>query len=89
MIPVPSGTRVLLAAGVADRREGFAGLKGLLRPTIVEAIRDPFTPTQLGDAVLATQAGQHNPDLLFGGILLASPTADVPHCLLCPGFQGV
>lgn len=48
-----------------------------------------FTPAQLGDAVLTTKADQHDPDLLFSGILLAGAAADIPNRLLRPGLQGV
>ena len=37
----------------------------------------PFAPAQLGDAVLAAQALQHDADLLLGRILLARRSADV------------
>ena len=41
-----------------------------------------------GDAVLTLQAGQYDPDLLFGGIALAGPTADIPNRLLGSIHQG-
>ena len=42
MIPVPSATRVYVAAGVADMRKGFDGLSALVQ----EALRkDPFRAT--------------------------------------------
>lgn len=38
----------------------------VLRPLVVDALRDAFTTTQLGNAVFATKAVQDYPDLLFG-----------------------
>jgi len=32
----------------------------------MQALRDAFLATQLGDAVLAAQAVQHDPDLVLG-----------------------
>lgn len=34
MIPIPSGTRVWLAAGAADMRKGFNGLASLAERTL-------------------------------------------------------
>ena len=39
MIPVPSNTRVWLAAGVTDMRKGFAGLSALAETTLKQ---DPY-----------------------------------------------
>ncbi|WP_430414110.1 IS66 family insertion sequence element accessory protein TnpB [Parasphingorhabdus sp.] len=39
MIPVPSNTKVWLAAGVTDMRKGFGGLSMLVQQTLHE---DPF-----------------------------------------------
>ena len=33
---------------------------------IIQALRDPFLAAQLGNAVFATQAVQHDPNLVFG-----------------------
>lgn len=41
---------------------------------------------QRGDAFLATQSLQNNADLLFGRILLARLTADIPNRLLGVSF---
>jgi DnaK suppressor protein len=38
----------------------------VLRPSVVDALRDTLTTAQLCDVVFATQAVQDNPDLLFG-----------------------
>lgn len=40
MIPVPSNTRIWLAAGVTDRRKGFNGLSMLVQKALRE---DPFS----------------------------------------------
>lgn len=40
MIPVPSNTRIWLAAGVTDMRKGFNGLSMLVQQTLQE---DPFS----------------------------------------------
>lgn len=40
MIPVPSNTRVWLAAGVTDMRKGFAGLSALAERVLE---RDPYS----------------------------------------------
>ena len=40
MIPVPTGTRVWLAAGKTDMRRGFNGLAALVQATLRE---DPFS----------------------------------------------
>ena len=57
-----------LSAGCRTRRVArkppLASLQELLRPDIIEALGDAFTPTQLRDAVVSTQAVQHNTDLL-------------------------
>ena len=56
----------------------LAGLEELLRPAVVQARRDPLAPAELGDAVLAAQALQHDADLLLGRMLLARRAAGCP-----------
>ena len=70
-----SGTR-RLPRGVAGQAP-FAGLEELLRPAVVQALRDPLTPAVLRDAVLAAQPGEDDPDLFLRRILLPrrKPTA--------------
>src|SRR5262249_45934062 len=56
----------------------LASLQKFLRPAVIEVLHNPLAPAQLGDAVLAAQAGQHDPDLFFRRKLLPGGTA----CLL-------
>ena len=74
-------TRRRLACGIA-RKPLLASLEELLRPAVIQTLGDPFPAAQLSDAVLAMQARQHDPDLLFGRILLARPAPDIPHRLI-------
>jgi hypothetical protein len=53
-------------AGCVPRKPGFPGFQELLRPGIVQAFSNPLAATQGGNALLATQARQDDPDLLFG-----------------------
>ena len=55
----------------------LAGFQELLRPAVVQALGDAFAAAQLGDAVLAAQAIQHDADLLFGRVVLPRRPADV------------
>src|SRR5262245_42509671 len=41
----------------------------------------PFLAAQLSNAVLATQAFQHDTDLLFSGMMPACGSANIPDCL--------
>ena len=74
--PVLDLARGRLAGGI-PRKPLLAGFQELLRPAVVEALGDPFPTAQLGDAVLAAQAREHNPDLLFSRILLARLAPDI------------
>src|ERR1700724_868700 len=61
---------VLSLAGVSSpgRIAGeplLPGLKEVFRPAVIQILDDPFATAQLGDALLAAQALQHNADLLF------------------------
>ena len=60
-------------------------LQELLRPAVVQALRDTLAPAMLGDAVLAAQPGEHDPDLLLRRMLLPGRPADVLHHLLGGG----
>src|SRR5215475_8481828 len=59
----------------------LARLQELLRPTVVQVLIDPFLAAQLSNAVLATQAFQHDADLLFSGMMPACGSANIPDCL--------
>ncbi len=47
------------------RQAALARFHELLRPDIVQALGNAFLAAQLGDTVIAAQAFQHNPDLVF------------------------
>ena len=51
--------------------------RGLLGPAVIQALGNALAAAQLRDAVLALQAVQNDPDLLFRRILLARDPADV------------
>src|SRR3712207_1763290 len=69
-----------LPSGV-PRQALLAGFQKLLGPAVVQVLADALTPAQLGDAVLAAQALQHDADLLFGRELPARGSADIAHDL--------
>src|SRR5262245_2754470 len=58
----------------------LARLQELLRPTVVPVLIDPFLAAQLSNAVLATQAFQHDADLLFSGMMPACGSATILDC---------
>src|SRR5262249_61477903 len=75
----------LFRGGLTRRFAGepfLARLQELLRPTVVQVLIDPFLAAQLSNAVLATQAFQHDADLLFSGMMPACGSANIPDCLL-------
>src|SRR3954465_14217993 len=65
----------------------LSSLQEVLRPAIVQVLRDPLAATQLGNAVLAAQAFQNDPDLLLGRIVLARRPSDVLDNLLSRFLQ--
>src|SRR3954467_1873783 len=65
----------------------LASLQKVFRPAIVQVLRDPLAATQLGNAVLATETFQHDPDLLLGRIMLARRPSDVLDNLLSRFLQ--
>src|SRR5262249_60301822 len=83
--PLPRLGPLALVRGRLPRRvagEPFlARLQKLLRPTVIQVLIDPFLAAQLSDAVLATQAFQHDADLLFSGMMPACGSANIPDCL--------
>src|SRR6476661_2830314 len=62
-----SRRRSLTSSEVAARAVSpatlLSSLKEVLRPAIVQVLRDPLAATQLGNTVLAAQAFQNDPDL--------------------------
>jgi hypothetical protein len=50
-----------------------------LAPLAVKVGLDPFFPAQLGDRVFPPQSFQHDPHLLFRGVLLTRHPVDTPH----------
>src|SRR5690606_35442873 len=67
------------SAGCVSGEAPLAGLHELLRPGVIQALGDPFLAAQLGNAVLAAQAFQHDPDLVFGREVPTRRTPDVLH----------
>jgi hypothetical protein len=53
------------------RQAVFPSFEEFLRPGIIQALCNPLAVTQRGDALLATQARQDDPDLLLGRVVLA------------------
>jgi len=60
-------------------QSALAGFQELLRPAVIKTLSDAFPAAKLGNARLAPQAVQHNPDLLFRRVLLAGRPSDVLH----------
>ena len=65
----------------------LSSLQEVLRPAIVQVLRDPLAATQLGNAVLAAQAFLNDPDLLLGLIVLSRRPSDVLDNLLSRFLQ--
>src|SRR5665213_2302936 len=63
--------------GRIARQTPLAGLREPLGPAIIHGLGNTLPPAQLGYAVLAAKAIQHNPDLVLGRVMLASGAADV------------
>ena len=68
--------------GASCQPQGFPG------PAVIQALSDAFAAAQFRNAVLALQAVQHDPDLLFGRVLLARRTANVFDDLLTVALPG-
>ena len=51
----------------------------LLRPGVIQALGDALLAAQLGDAVIAAQAIEHDPDFLFGRKMPPRRSSDVLH----------
>ena len=69
-------------AGCVTGKAPLAGFQKLLRPTVVKALRDTFTATQRGDALLAPKTFQYDLDLLFRRMPTTGLTTDIPDRLL-------
>src|SRR3712207_6097910 len=76
----PDLIRGRLPSGVS-RQALLAGLQELLGPAVVQVLADALTPAQLGDAVLAAQALQHDADLPLSRVVFAGRAADVAYDL--------
>jgi NAD(P)-dependent dehydrogenase (short-subunit alcohol dehydrogenase family) len=68
---------------IRDRVSGTFGHIDIL----INNLGDPFPAAQLGDAVLAAQARQHDPDILLRSVQLARPASDVSDSRLGTAFQ--
>src|SRR5690242_3039385 len=55
--------------------------------SIIQALRDAFLAAQLGDAVIAAQAFQHDADLVLGREMAPRLPPDVLHHLLHRGLR--
>src|SRR5271169_531647 len=69
------------------RQPTLASFEELLRPDIIKALSNALTPTQLGNAVVAAQTVQHDPDLVFSREVPPRRSADVIHHPLSRCFQ--
>jgi hypothetical protein len=65
--------------GCVARPAGVCRLRGTPSTSCNKAPRYTLPAAQLGNARLAAQAVQDNPELLLGRVLLARRTPDVPH----------
>ena len=64
----------------SDRgKPALAGLHELLRPGVIQALGDAFLAAQLGNAVFAAQAIQHDADLVLGRKVPSGLPPDVLH----------
>ncbi len=72
--------------GVA-RQAPLARLHELLRPRVIQALGDDILAAQLGDAVLAAQAFQHDPDFVLCREVPARRTPYVLHQPLSRGLR--
>jgi hypothetical protein len=69
-------------------RGARACFQKLLRPTVIQALGDTLTTTKSGNALLATQAFQHDPDFVLRRVVFARGTPDILDDLLCRWFCG-
>ena len=81
------------STGSVARQAALARFYELLRPHIIQALGDAFLAAQLGNAVIAAQAVEHDPDLVFSREMPPGLPPDVLHHPLSRGlyrrfFQG-
>ena len=75
-------------AGRVARQAAPAGFEELVRPHVIPTLRNPLTAAQLGDAVLAAQAVEQDPDLDLSQVMLARGAANVLHHPFTGRFLG-
>jgi hypothetical protein len=73
--------------GVAGQA-ALARFHELLRPGVIQALGNAFLAAQLGNAVLAAQAIQHDADLVLGREVPTGLPPDVLHHPLSRGLHG-
>jgi hypothetical protein len=71
-----------VAARAVSPASRFAGLKEGFRPAVIQILDDPLTAAELGDALFAAQALQHNADLVLRRKMSSRRAADVPNGML-------
>src|SRR3546814_2960379 len=64
----------------------LASLHEFFGPSVIQALRNAFLAAQLGNAVVAAQTFQHDPDLVLGWEMPTGRSADILHHLLGGGF---
>jgi hypothetical protein len=64
----------------------LSSLHELLRPSVIQALRDAFLAAQLGDTIITAQAFQHDPDLVLSRKMPPCCTANVLHDKLGRGL---
>jgi hypothetical protein len=75
------------AGGVPGRRRLPASMNSF-GPGVIQALSDAFLAAQLGNAVLATQAVEHDTDLVLGRKMAPGLAPDVLHHPLSRGLPG-
>src|SRR5690606_39476774 len=67
------------STGGVSSETALAGLHELLRPSVIQALRDAFLAAQFGNAVLTAQPIEHDADLILGREVPTGRTADILH----------
>ena len=73
----------MAARAVSPGQPFFPGFEELLRPAVIQALRDTLLAAKLCNAVLTPKPGQDNPYPLFRRITLPRLTANVLDRALC------